>query len=81
MPVGGGGVQGVEGGYRCRQNLKPVFHSRLKQWLRPFHGVATKKLAHCLGWRRTIEAFAHIAEAGRWLAGAMGTGAYQQTTL
>jgi transposase-like protein len=58
-----------------------AYHSRLKQWLRPFHGVATKNLPHYLGWRRTIEAFAHITEPGRWLAGAMGTGAYQQTTL
>ncbi|HEX4366151.1 MAG TPA: IS1595 family transposase, partial [Rhodopila sp.] len=58
-----------------------AYHSRLKQWLRPFHGVATKNLPHYLGWRRTLEAFAHANEPGRWLAGAMGTGAYQRTTL
>ncbi|MBV9249519.1 MAG: IS1595 family transposase, partial [Acetobacteraceae bacterium] len=27
-------------------------HSRLKQWLRRFHGVATKNLSHYFGWRR-----------------------------
>ena len=58
-----------------------AYHGRLKQWLRPFHGVATKNLPHYLGWRRMTEAFAHITEPGRWLAGAIGTGAYQQTTL
>ena len=26
------------------------YHSRLKQWLKPFHGVATKYLNHYLGW-------------------------------
>ncbi len=26
------------------------YHSRLKQWMQPFHGVATKYLNHYLGW-------------------------------
>jgi transposase-like protein len=32
------------------------YHGRLKEWLRPFHGVATKYLGNYLGWRRTLEA-------------------------
>jgi hypothetical protein len=32
------------------------YHGRLKEWLRPFHGVATEYLDHYLGWRRTVEA-------------------------
>ena len=34
-----------------------AYHSRLKEWMRGFHGVATKYLDHYLGWRRMIEAF------------------------
>jgi hypothetical protein len=33
-----------------------AYHSRLKEWLRPFHGVATKNPPNYLGWRRTLEA-------------------------
>ena len=29
--------------------------SRLKDWMRPFKGVASKYLSSYLGWRRTIE--------------------------
>src|ERR1700733_1155960 len=32
------------------------YHGRLKEWLRPFHDVATEYLDHYLGWRRTVEA-------------------------
>ena len=58
-----------------------AYHSRLKEWLRPFHGVATKNLSHYLGWRRTLEAFGHGKEPGQWLSSALGSGAYQQVTL
>ena len=34
-----------------------AYHSRLKEWMRRFHGVATKYLDHYLGWRRMIETF------------------------
>jgi transposase-like protein len=33
-----------------------AYHGRLKEWLRRFHGVATKNLPNYLGWRRTLEA-------------------------
>jgi len=58
-----------------------AYHSRLKEWLRPFHGVATKNLSHYLGWRRTLEAFGHIKDPSQWLNAALGWGAYQQVTL
>jgi transposase-like protein len=57
-----------------------AYHSRLKEWLRPFHGVATKNLPHYLGWRRTLEAFGHTDQQGQWLKRAVGLGAYQQLT-
>ena len=34
-----------------------AYHSRLKEWMRRFHGVATKDLDHYLGWRRMIKTF------------------------
>lgn len=36
------------------QNVN-AYHSRLKRWLRPFQGVATKYLPNYLGWRRMLE--------------------------
>ena len=34
-----------------------AYHSRLKQWLSRFNGVATKNLPSYLGWRRALEAW------------------------
>ena len=34
-----------------------AYHSRFKQWLRRFNGVATKNLPNYLGWRRALEAW------------------------
>ena len=56
------------------------YHGRLKEWLRPFHGVATKYLDHYLGWRRTVEALGTDAQQQAWLRSALGIGAYQQLT-
>lgn len=36
------------------QNVN-AFDSRLKGWMRRFHGVATKYLDHYLGWRRLLD--------------------------
>jgi hypothetical protein len=47
------------------------YHGRLKEWLRPFHGVATAYLEHYLGWRRTIEALGHAAKPQYWLGAAL----------
>lgn len=56
------------------------YHGRLKEWLRPFHGVATKYLDHYLGWRRTVEALGGDIQPEDWLRSAIGIGPYQQKT-
>ena len=56
-------------------------HARLKEWLRRFHGVATKNLPHYLGWRRVLEAWGQKATSDRFILGAIGLGPYQQLTL
>ena len=48
-----------------------AYHGRLKEWLRPFHGVATVNLPNYLGWRRTIEALGNTAKPQQWLGAAM----------
>jgi transposase-like protein len=53
-----------------------AYHSRLKEWLRHFHGVATKNLSHYLGWRRTLEALDDNDQQTQWLSRAVGVGAF-----
>ena len=36
------------------QNVN-AYDSRLKEWMRRFHGIATRYLANYLGWRRMID--------------------------
>jgi transposase-like protein len=57
-----------------------AYHGRLKEWLRRFHGVATKNLPNYLGWRRTLEALGHKPCAAAFILGAMGLGPYQRQT-
>ena len=57
-----------------------AYHSRLKEWMRRFHGVATRNLPNYLGWRRALEASADASPDG-WLRAALGQGAYQQLML
>jgi len=57
-----------------------AYHGRLKEWLRRFHGVATKNLPNYLGWRRTLEALGHGASSTAFILGAIGLGPYQQQT-
>jgi transposase-like protein len=57
-----------------------AYHSRLKEWLRPFHGVATKNLPNYLGWRRTLEALGQKIMPDDFIFGAIGFGPYQQST-
>lgn len=50
----------VAAGERVRQRVFHIqnvnaYHSRLKQWMRRFNGVATQYLGSYLGWRRLIE--------------------------
>jgi transposase-like protein len=58
-----------------------AYHGRLKEWLRRFHGVATKNLPNYLGWRRTLEAMGPTASASVMILGAIGLGPYQQQAL
>jgi len=55
-----------------------AYHSRLKEWLRPFHGVATKNLPNYLGWRRALEALGQKVILEDFIFGAIGFGPYQQ---
>ena len=58
-----------------------AYHSRLKQWLKRFNGVATKNLPNYLGWRRALEAWADQTTPQNWIKSAIGNGPYQQLTL
>ena len=58
-----------------------AYHSRLKQWLNRFNGVATKNLPSYLGWRRALEAWGHPLDPPKWILSAIGNGPYQQITL
>ncbi len=58
-----------------------AYHSRLKEWMRRFHGVATKNLPNYLGWRRALEAWGEKTTPQNWILGAIAMGPYQQATL
>ena len=45
----------VDGAFHI-QNVN-AYDSRLKSWMRRFHGVATKYLGNYLGWRRMLERY------------------------
>ena len=49
------GVRVVDGAFHI-QNVN-AYDSRLKGWMRRFHGVATKHLESYLGWRRMLERY------------------------
>jgi transposase-like protein len=53
-----------------------AYHGRLKEWMRHFHGVATKNLPSYLSWRRTIEALGESSNPEAWIMGAAGMGPY-----
>jgi transposase-like protein len=57
-----------------------AYHGRLKEWLRPFHGVATKNLPNYLSWRRTVEALAAASTPEAWVMAAAGLGPNQQAS-
>lgn len=68
--------QRVKGAYHV-QNVN-AYHSRFKQWLDRFHGVATRYLPHYLGWRRAFEQ--HRTPSPQWLLNA-ALGNFQQLTV
>jgi transposase-like protein len=57
-----------------------AYHGRLKEWMRHFHGVATKNLPNYLSWRRTIEALGAASTPEAWVMGAAGMGPYQRAS-
>jgi transposase-like protein len=57
-----------------------AYHGRLKEWMRRFHGVATKNLPNYLGWRRALEALGQQVTPKAMILGAIGLGPYQQAT-
>jgi len=57
-----------------------AYHGRFKEWMRRFHGVATKNLSNYLGWRRTLEALGPTVTPDHLILGAIGLGPYQQVT-
>jgi transposase-like protein len=57
-----------------------AYHGRLKEWLRRFHGVATKNLPNDLGWRRMLEALGPQATPAAVILGAIGLEPCQQIT-
>jgi hypothetical protein len=60
-----------------RSNNVNAYHSRLKQWLNRFNGVATKNLPSYLGWRRAFEAWGQQVDPPKWILGAIGNGPYK----
>lgn len=55
------------------QNVN-AYHSRLKGWMRRFHGVATSYLSSYLGWFRAVDQFRHLpANPARMLALNLGS--------
>ena len=58
-----------------------AYHGRLKEWMRRFHGVATKNLPNYLSWRRTVEALGPAPTSAAWIKAAAGLGPYYQSTL
>jgi len=52
------------------QNVN-AYHSRFRQWLAPFHGVATRYLPNYLGWRWILDA-RRIGSAASLLSAALG---------
>ena len=65
------------GGFHI-QNVN-AYHSRLKNWMERFHGVATKYLVNYLGWRRMLERYHNTISPTRCLAEAVGR-TYQHAT-
>lgn len=64
------GIRVVAGVYHV-QNVN-AYDSRLKEWMRHFHGVATHYLPNYLGWRRLIERSHNAPSARHVLLAALG---------
>lgn len=73
------GIRVVAGVYHV-QNVN-AYDSRLKEWIRRFHGVATCHLANYLGWRRLIERTHNAPSPRDVLLAALGMSPLQQLTV
>ena len=73
------GTRVVAGVYHV-QNVN-AYDSRLKEWMRRFHGVATHYLANYLGWRRLIERTRDNPSPNAILLAALGMKIDQQVTV
>ena len=73
------GIRVIAGVYHV-QNVN-AYDSRLKEWMHRFHGVATRHLAHYLGWRRLIERCNNAPQPRNVLLAALGVGQVQQLTV
>ena len=61
----------VDGAWHV-QNVN-AYHSRLKNWVRQFNGVATRYLENYIGWFRTLDRkSSNSLQPPQWLALAMG---------
>lgn len=78
-PVNLAAGQRVVAGVYHVQNVN-AYDSRLKQWMRRFHGVATRYLGNYLGWRRMIERHDREISPADLLRAALGIDGVQHAT-
>ncbi len=64
------GLRVKEGAFHI-QNVN-AYHSRLKNWMSRFHGVATRYLENYLGWRRMLERYGQAVTPENCLKEAVG---------
>ena len=70
------GIRVVDGAFHI-QNVN-AYDSRLKGWMRRFHGVATHYLESYLGWRRMLERYRNTLSTTDCLREALGRARSQQ---
>jgi len=71
------GVRVIDGVYHI-QHIN-AYHSRLKEWMARFHGVATKYLNNYINWRRILERSKKVnKKTEAWLDVAMHPNHFQQ---
>jgi transposase-like protein len=79
-PVNLASGQRVAAGVYHVQNVN-AYDSRLKEWMRRFHGVATRYLGNYLGWRRLIERHNRDISSTNFLRAALGMDGLQHATV
>ena len=79
-PVNLASGQRVVAGVYHVQNVN-AYDSRLKEWMRRFHGVATRYLGNYLGWRRLIERHNRDISSTNFLRAALGMEGLQHATV